>query len=184
LVLVSTKTSMTLIKQEDLIQSVADALQFISYYHPLDFIRALRGAYEREESPAANTGIVIVYVDVGMDIQWDAELSVDDMINEGVRRGYNFSDNVLRASVLRDPDGLRANTKDNTPAVVHYRMVPGDKLGIEVAAKGGGSEAKANWHWRHAREGDDAGQRIADGAHRYSRSNCARRAVAGRRNAS
>jgi len=151
---------MTLIKQEDLIQSVADALQFISYYHPLDFIRALRGAYEREESPAAkaalnqvlvnsrmcaigkrpicqDTGIVIVYVDVGMDIQWDARLSVDEMINEGVRRGYNFSDNVLRASVLRDPDGLRANTKDNTPAVVHYRMVPGDKLGIEVAAKGG-----------------------------------------------
>ena len=128
---------MTLIKQEDLIQSVADALQFISYYHPLDFIRALRGAYEREESPAAkaalnqvlvnsrmcaigkrpicqDTGIVIVYVDVGMDIQWDAKLSVDEMINEGVRRGYNFSDNVLRASVLRDPDGLRANTKDNT----------------------------------------------------------------------
>ena len=159
---------MTLIKQEDLIQSVADALQFISYYHPLDFIRALRGAYEREESPAAkaalnqvlvnsrmcaigkrpicqDTGIVIVYVDVGMDIQWDAELSVDEMINEGVRRGYNFSDNVLRASVLRDPDGLRANTKDNTPAVVHYRMVPGDKLGIEVAAKGGGSEAKAKF---------------------------------------
>ena len=159
---------MTLIKQEDLIQSVADALQFISYYHPLDFIRALRGAYEREESPAAkaalnqvlvnsrmcaigkrpicqDTGIVIVYVDVGMDIQWDAKLSVDEMINEGVRRGYNFSDNVLRASVLRDPDGLRANTKDNTPAVVHYRMVPGDKLGIEVAAKGGGSEAKAKF---------------------------------------
>jgi len=159
---------MTTIKQEDLIQSVADALQFISYYHPLDFIRALRGAYEREESPAAkaalnqvlvnsrmcaigkrpicqDTGIVIVYVDVGMDIQWDAELSVDEMINEGVRRGYNFSENVLRASVLRDPDGLRANTKDNTPAVVHYRMVPGDKLGIEVAAKGGGSEAKAKF---------------------------------------
>ncbi len=168
MVLVLTQVPMTLIKQEHLIQSVADALQFISYYHPLDFIRALRGAYEREESPAAkaalnqvlvnsrmcaigkrpicqDTGIVIVYVDVGMDIQWDAELSVDDMINEGVRRGYNFSDNVLRASVLRDPDGLRANTKDNTPAVVHYRMVPGDKLGIEVAAKGGGSEAKAKF---------------------------------------
>ena len=139
-----------------------------SYYHPLDFIRALRGAYEREESPAAkaalnqvlvnsrmcaigkrpicqDTGIVIVYVDVGMDVQWDAEMSVDDMINEGVRRGYNFSENVLRASVLSDPDGLRSNTKDNTPAVIHYRMVPGDKLTLEVAAKGGGSEAKAKF---------------------------------------
>ena len=159
---------MTVIKQDDLIQSVADALQFISYYHPVDFIRALRGAYEREESPAAkaalnqvlvnsrmcaigkrpicqDTGIVIVYLDVGMDVQWDAELSVDDMVNEGVRRGYNFSENVLRASVLSDPDGLRANTKDNTPAVIHYRVVPGDKLSIEVAAKGGGSEAKAKF---------------------------------------
>jgi len=159
---------MTVIKQDDLIQSVADALQFISYYHPLDFIRALRGAYEREESPAAkaalnqvlvnsrmcaigkrpicqDTGIVIVYLDVGMDVTWDAEMSVDDMVNEGVRRGYNFSENVLRASVLSDPDGLRANTKDNTPAIIHYRVVPGDKLSIEVAAKGGGSEAKAKF---------------------------------------
>lgn len=159
---------MTVIKQDDLIQSVADALQFISYYHPLDFIRALRGAYEREESPAAkaalnqvlvnsrmcaigkrpicqDTGIVIVYLDVGMDVTWDADLSVDDMVNEGVRRGYNFSENVLRASVLSDPDGLRANTKDNTPAIIHYRVVPGDKLSIEVAAKGGGSEAKAKF---------------------------------------
>lgn len=159
---------MTVIKQDDLIQSVADALQFISYYHPLDFIRALRGAYEREESPAAkaalnqvlvnsrmcaigkrpicqDTGIVIVYLDVGMEVQWDADLSVDDMVNEGVRRGYNFSENVLRASVLNDPDGLRANTKDNTPAIIHYRVVPGDKLSIEVAAKGGGSEAKAKF---------------------------------------
>ena len=159
---------MTVIKQDDLIQSVADALQFISYYHPVDFIRALRGAYEREEGPAAkaalnqvlvnsrmcaigkrpicqDTGIVIVYLDVGMDIQWDADLSVDDMVNEGVRRGYNFSENVLRASVLSDPDGVRANTKDNTPAVIHYRVVPGDKLSIEVAAKGGGSEAKAKF---------------------------------------
>jgi len=159
---------MTVIKQDDLIQSVADALQFISYYHPVDFIRAMRAAYEREESPAAkaalnqvlvnsrmcaigrrpicqDTGIVIVYLDVGMDVQWDAELSVDEMINEGVRRGYNFSENVLRASVLNDPDGLRANTKDNTPAIIHYRVVPGDKLSIEVAAKGGGSEAKAKF---------------------------------------
>ncbi|MEM1230792.1 MAG: fumarate hydratase [Pseudomonadota bacterium] len=159
---------MTLIRQDDLIQSIADALQFISYYHPLDFIRALRGAWEREESPAAkaaltqvlvnsrmcalgkrpicqDTGIVIVYLDVGMDVQWDATLSVDEMVNEGVRRGYAHPDNVLRASVLQDPDGARANTKDNTPAVIHYRVVPGDKLSIEVAAKGGGSEAKAKF---------------------------------------
>ena len=159
---------MTVIRQDDLIQSIADALQFISYYHPLDFIRALRGAWEREESPAAkaaltqvlvnsrmcalgkrpicqDTGIVIVYVDVGMEVQWDATLSVDEMVNEGVRRGYAHPDNVLRASVLQDPDGARANTKDNTPAVIHYRVVPGDKLSIEVAAKGGGSEAKAKF---------------------------------------
>lgn len=159
---------MTIIKQDDLIQSVADALQFISYYHPVDFIRALRGAYEREEGPAAkaalnqvlvnsrmcaigkrpicqDTGIVIVFVDVGMDVQWDATLSVEDMINEGVRRGYNHPDNVLRASVLDDPDGARSNTKDNTPAVIHFRVVPGDKLSLEVAAKGGGSEAKAKF---------------------------------------
>ena len=159
---------MTVIKQDDLIQSVADALQFISYYHPVDFIRAMRAAYEREESPAAkaalnqvlvnskmcavgkrpicqDTGIVIVYLDVGMDVQWDATMSVEDMVNEGVRRGYNFADNVLRASVLSDPDGLRANTKDNTPAIIHYRIVPGDKLSVEVAAKGGGSEAKAKF---------------------------------------
>lgn len=159
---------MAVIKQEDLIQSVADALQFISYYHPVDFIRAMRAAWEREESPAAkaaltqvlvnsrmcaigrrpicqDTGIVIVFVKVGMDVRWEAELSVDDMINEGVRRAYAFPDNVLRASVLSDPDGKRANTKDNTPAVIHYSMVPGDKLSVEVAAKGGGSEAKAKF---------------------------------------
>lgn len=159
---------MTTIRQEDLIQSVADALQFISYYHPLDFIRAMREAWEREESPAAkaaltqvlvnsrmcatgkrpicqDTGIVNVFVNVGMDVRWDAELSVDEMINEGVRRGYQHPDNVLRASVLSDPDGLRSNTADNTPAVVHYQVVPGDKLDIEVAAKGGGSEAKAKF---------------------------------------
>ena len=159
---------MTVIKQDDLIQSVADALQFISYYHPLDFIRAMRGAWEKEESPAAkaaltqvlvnsrmcaigrrpicqDTGIVIVFVSVGMDVQWDADMSLEDMINEGVRRGYTHPDNVLRGSVLADPDGLRANTKDNTPAVIHPRIVPGDKVEIEVAAKGGGSEAKAKF---------------------------------------
>ena len=159
---------MAVIKQEDVIQSVADALQFISYYHPVDFIRAMRAAYEREQSPAAkaaltqvlvnsrmcaigkrpicqDTEIVIVFAEVGMDVQWEAELSLEDMINEGVRRGYQFEDNVLRASVLADPDGTRTNTKDNTPAIIHYSVVPGDEVNIEVAAKGGGSEAKAKF---------------------------------------
>ncbi|HEY5645427.1 MAG TPA: fumarate hydratase, partial [Pseudomonadales bacterium] len=158
----------TVIKQEDLIQSVADALQFISYYHPVDFIRGMREAWEKEESPAAkaaltqvlvnsrmcaigkrpicqDTGIVIAFVEVGMDVQWEAQMSVDDMINEGVRRAYAHPDNVLRASVLADPDGSRANTKDNTPAVIHYRVVPGNTVNVEVAAKGGGSEAKAKF---------------------------------------
>lgn len=159
---------MAVIKQEHVIQSVADALQFISYYHPVDFIRAMRAAYEREESPAAkaaltqvlvnsrmcaigkrpicqDTGIVIVFAEVGMDVSWEAEMSLEDMINEGVRRGYKFEDNVLRASVLADPDGTRANTKDNTPAVIHYSIVPGGEVNFEVAAKGGGSEAKAKF---------------------------------------
>jgi fumarate hydratase class I len=159
---------MTVIKQEDLIQSIADALQFISYYHPLDFIRAMREAYDKEESPAAkaaltqvlvnsrmcalgkrpicqDTGIVNVLLEVGMEVQWQGDMALEDMINEGVRRGYTFPDNVLRGSVLEDPDGARRNTRDNTPAVIHTRIVPGDKLGIEVAAKGGGSEAKAKF---------------------------------------
>ena len=159
---------MTVIKQDDLIQSIADALQFISYYHPTDFIRAMRGAWEREESPAAkaaltqvlvnsrmcaigkrpicqDTGIVNVLICVGMDVQWDADMAFEDMINEGVRRGYTHPDNVLRGSVLTDPNGARANTKDNTPAVVHTKIVAGDKVEIEVAAKGGGSEAKAKF---------------------------------------
>ncbi len=159
---------MALIRQEDVIRSIADALQFISYYHPLDFIRAMRAAWEREESPAAkaaltqvmvnsrmcalgkrpicqDTGIVIVFAEVGMDVRWDAQMSLEDMINEGVRQGYQFEDNVLRASVLSDPDGARANTRDNTPAVIHYSVVPGDTVSFEVAAKGGGSEAKAKF---------------------------------------
>ena len=158
----------TTIRQDDVIQSVADALQFISYYHPVDFIRAMRQAWEREESPAAkaaltqvlvnsrmcalgkrpicqDTGIVIAFVDVGMDVRWEGDLSLEQMINEGVRRAYQHPDNVLRASVLDDPDGRRANTRDNTPAVIHYRIVPGDKVGFELAAKGGGSEAKAKF---------------------------------------
>ena len=157
---------MTVIRQADLIESVADALQYISYYHPPDFIRAMASAYEREESPAAkaalaqvlvnsrmcalgkrpicqDTGIVIVFLDVGMDVSWEGDASVEEMVNEGVSRGYLHAENVLRGSVLADPNGDRTNTGDNTPAVIHMRIVPGDKLGVEVAAKGGGSEAKA-----------------------------------------
>ncbi|MBQ0715405.1 MAG: fumarate hydratase [Paraperlucidibaca sp.] len=158
---------MTVIKHDDLIQSVADALQFISYYHPLDFIQAVNAAYEREESQAAkdamaqilinsrlcaeghrpicqDTGIVTIFVKVGMEVRWDlGGLSLDDAINEGVRRAYLNPDNILRASILRDPAGKRQNTKDNTPAVIHYSIVPGDKLDITVAAKGGGSENKS-----------------------------------------
>ena len=158
---------MTVIKQDDLIQSVADALQFISYYHPVDFIQAMHEAYLKEESPAAkdsmaqilinsrmcatghrpicqDTGIVTIFIKVGMDVRWDgATMSVDDMINEGVRRAYNLPENVLRASILADPAGARKNTKDNTPAVIHYSIVPGDKVEVDVAAKGGGSENKS-----------------------------------------
>lgn len=159
---------MTTIRQHDLIQSVADALQYISYYHPADFIKAVSEAYDREESKAAkdalaqilvnsrmcatghrplcqDTGIVTVFVCVGMNVQWESELSVTDMINEGVRRAYLLPENILRASVLEDPDGARRNTKDNTPAVIHYEIVPGDKVDIYVAAKGGGSEAKSKF---------------------------------------
>ncbi|MDA1076661.1 MAG: fumarate hydratase, partial [Proteobacteria bacterium] len=159
---------MTVIRQEDLIRSIADAVQFISYYHPVDFLRALREAWENEESPAAkaaltqvlvnsrmcatgkrpicqDTGIVNVLLEVGMQVQWQGDLSVEEMINEGVRQGYMNPDNLLRASVLYDPDGARTNTSDNTPAVIHTRLVAGNKLSIEVAAKGGGSEAKAKF---------------------------------------
>lgn len=158
---------MAAIKQSDLIQSVADALQYISYYHPVDFIQAVHAAYLREESPAArdamaqilinsrmcatghrpicqDTGIVTVFVKVGMNVRWDdATMGLDDMINEGVRRAYNLPENVLRASILADPAGKRTNTKDNTPAVIHYQVVPGDSVEFHVAAKGGGSENKS-----------------------------------------
>ena len=159
---------MSTIRQDDLIQSVADALQFISYYHPVDFIKAINEAYEKEESTAAkdamaqilinsrmcaeghrpicqDTGIVTVFVKVGMNVQWDAQMSLEDMINEGVRRAYTYPDNVLRASIMADPAGARKNTKDNTPAVIHTQIVPGDKVDITVAAKGGGSENKAKF---------------------------------------
>jgi fumarate hydratase class I len=157
---------MTIIRQEDLITSVADALQFISYYHPVDFIQAVHEAYLKEESQAArdamaqilinsrmcaighrpicqDTGIVTVFVKIGMNVQWDATMSVTDMINEGVRRAYLHPDNKLRASILGDPAGARKNTGDNTPAVIHYEIVPGNTVDVQVAAKGGGSENKS-----------------------------------------
>ena len=157
---------MTIIKQEDFIQSIADAFQFISYYHPKDYIKALTKALEKEENPAAkdamtqilvnsrmcaeghrpicqDTGIATVFLKIGMNVQWDAQMSVQEMVNEGVRRAYTNPDNVLRASVLADPAGKRVNTKDNTPAVVHMEVVPGDKIEVTCAAKGGGSENKS-----------------------------------------
>ena len=157
---------MTVIRQDDFIQSVADAFQFISYYHPLDYIQALGKAYEREQSPAArdaiaqiltnsrmcaeghrpicqDTGIAVVFLKVGMNVRWEATMSVQEMVNEGVRRAYNHPDNKLRASVLLDPAGARRNSKDNTPAVVHYEIVEGDHVEVTCAAKGGGSENKS-----------------------------------------
>jgi len=157
---------MTVITKEDLVQSIQDALQYISYYHPVDFIQAMNAAYEREESSAAkdamaqilinsrmcaegnrpicqDTGIVNVFISVGMNVRFETDQSLEDMINEGVRRAYLLPDNVLRASVLADPAGKRINTKDNTPAVIHTELVPGDTVDIHVAAKGGGSEAKS-----------------------------------------
>ncbi|WP_317930632.1 fumarate hydratase [Halioxenophilus sp. WMMB6] len=158
----------TVIRQQDLIDSIADALQFISYYHPKDFIKAVYEAYQREANPAAkdamaqilinsrmcaeghrpicqDTGIVSVIMKIGMNVQWDADCSIEDMVNEGVRRAYNNPDNKLRASVLADPDGARKNTGDNTPAMITYKLVPGDKVEVHVVAKGGGSEAKTKF---------------------------------------
>jgi fumarate hydratase, class I len=162
---------MTLIKKEDFIQSVADALQFISYYHPQDYIQALAEAYQREESPAAkdaiaqiltnsrmcaegkrpicqDTGIVVAFIKVGMDVQWESDagntaLDVEQMVNEGVRRAYLLPENKLRASIVTNPAGKRTNTGDNTPAVVHISLVTGNKIEVKIAAKGGGSENKA-----------------------------------------
>ena len=158
----------TTIKQEDLVQSIADALQYISYYHPKDYIQALGRAYEREQSLPArdaiaqiltnsrmcaeghrpicqDTGIVNVFLKVGMDVRWDSKLSLADMVNEGVRRAYDNPDNKLRASVLADPIFTRTSTGDNTPAVINVELVPGDKVDVDVAAKGGGSEAKSKF---------------------------------------
>src|ERR1700757_1971416 len=159
---------MATITQNDLIQSVADALQYISYYHPVDYIRNLARAHELEESPAAkdamaqilvnsrmcaeghrpicqDTGIVTVFLKIGMDVRWDAALTVEEMVNEGVRRAYLHPDNVLRASILADPAGARKNTRDNTPAVVNVQLVKGGEVEVIVAAKGGGSEAKSKF---------------------------------------
>ncbi len=160
---------MTIIKQEDLIESVAAALQYISYYHPVDYIRHLSRAYELEQSPAAkdaiaqiltnsrmcaegkrpicqDTGIVNVFLKVGMDVRFEGfKGSITDAINEGVRRGYNNPDNKLRASIVADPQFERKNTGDNTPAVVHMEIVPGNTVDVQVAAKGGGSENKTKF---------------------------------------
>jgi len=157
---------MTTIREEDLIESIADAFQYISYYHPVDYIKALAEAYEREQSPAAkdaiaqiltnsrmaaeghrpicqDTGIATVFLEIGQDVRFDTRRSLQELIDEGVRRAYTNPDNPLRASVLRDPAGKRQNTRDNTPAVVHIELVPGDKVEVICAAKGGGSENKA-----------------------------------------
>jgi fumarate hydratase class I len=155
------------ISQDDFIQSIADSFQFISYYHPTDFVQALGRAYEKEQNPAArdalaqiltnsrmsaeghrplcqDTGIATVFLKVGMNVRWEgATMSLTDMVNEGVRRAYNHAENPLRASVLAQPAGLRKNTKDNTPAVIHYEIVEGSEIEVICAAKGGGSEAKA-----------------------------------------
>jgi len=160
---------MTPIKQEDLVQSIADALQYISYYHPRDYVRHLARAYEREQSPAAkdaiaqilinsrlcaeghrpvcqDTGIVNVFLKIGMDVRLEGfRGSVADAVNEGVRRAYLHPDNKLRASIVADPQFARKNTKDNTPAVVSMELVPGNTVEVDVAAKGGGSEAKSKF---------------------------------------
>ncbi|MDR3323198.1 MAG: fumarate hydratase [Zoogloeaceae bacterium] len=157
---------MTTIQQNDFISSIADAFQYISYYHSPDFVAAMGEAWQREEAPAAkdaiaqiltnsrlcaeghrpicqDTGIAVVFLKVGMKVKWDATLSVQEMVNEGVRRAYGLPENKLRASVLLDPAGKRQNSRDNTPAVVHYEIVPGDHVEVICAAKGGGSENKS-----------------------------------------
>src|SRR6202522_1195498 len=159
---------MTVIRQEDFIASVAGALQYISYYHPEDFITSLTAAYEKEQSHAAkdamaqilinsrmcfeghrpvcqDTGIVNAFVKIGMDVRFDAELDLQGMVDEGVRRAWLDPDNKLRGSILADPAGARKNTKDNTPAVVNVELVRGNTVEVTVAAKGGGSEAKSKF---------------------------------------
>jgi fumarate hydratase class I len=156
------------IRQADFVSSLAEALQYISYYHPRDYIRALGAAYELEASSIArdaiaqiltnsrlcmeghrpvcqDTGIVVVFLRVGMDVRWEASMSLEDMVNEAVRRAYLDPENVLRASVVSDPLGARRNTRDNTPAVIHTSLVPGRTVDVRVAAKGAGSENKAKF---------------------------------------
>lgn len=157
---------MTTIKQTDFIESITDALQFISYYHPQDFIHALANAYAKEVSPAAkdaigqilvnsrmcaeghrplcqDTGIVVVFLEVGMEVNWDTSLALEELVNQGVREAYMSNTNPLRPSIVADPAGKRKNTGDNTPAVIHTKIVPGNTVHVTVAAKGGGSENKA-----------------------------------------
>jgi len=159
---------MTTIREDDFIQSVADSLQYISYYHPVDYIEHLGRAWEREQSPAAkdaiaqiltnsrmcaegrrpicqDTGIVNVFLKVGMNVRFDTPLSLAELTDEGVRRAYEHPDNRLRASMVDDPLFARRNTRDNTPAVLHVELVPGDKVDVTVAAKGGGSENKSKF---------------------------------------
>nr|WP_315041064.1 fumarate hydratase [uncultured Moraxella sp.] len=159
---------MTVIKKDDFINSIANAFQFISYYHPKDFVDAVYEAWQKETNPSAknamgqilvnsrmsamghrpicqDTGSAVVFLDIGMNVQWETDMTVEDMVNEGVRRAYNNPENPLRASILYDPIGKRQNSKDNTPAVVHMNVVAGDKVDVICAAKGGGSENKAKF---------------------------------------
>lgn len=159
---------MTTIKEDDLIQSIADAVQFISYYHPTDYLEHLARAYEREQNPAAkdaiaqiltnsrmcaeghrpicqDTGVVNVFLKVGMGVRFDTQRSLQELCDEGVRRGYLNPDNPLRASILNDPLFTRKNTRDNTPCIVNVELVAGDQVHIQVAAKGGGSENKSKF---------------------------------------
>ena len=158
---------MAVIRQQDFIDSIEESLQYISYYHPLDYIKAVEKAYNKEKSQAAkdamaqilinsrmsaegkrplcqDTGIVTCFVKIGMGVQWDkTDLTVQEMVDEGTRRAYLNPDNPLRASIVSDPAGKRINTKDNTPAVVHIDTVPGSEIDVMIAAKGGGSENKS-----------------------------------------
>lgn len=157
---------MNLIREQDFVDSIADALQYISYYHSPDFLHAMHEAWQREPSPAArdaiaqilvnsylcaegqrplcqDTGIVTVFIKVGMQVGWDTDKSLQTLVDEGVRRAYRHPENLLRASIVSDPAGTRKNTRDNAPAIVHVELVPGDQVDIRIAAKGGGSENKA-----------------------------------------
>ena len=172
-----------MIKNKDIISSVADALQFISYYHSDDFIQAMTAAYELEQSKPAkdamlqiltssklsalgkrplcqDTGIVTIFVEVGMNAKFEGDEILEDLINQGVSQAYLNVDNPLRASIVMDPLGKRSNTKDNTPAVIHTRLVQGDKVSFRIAAKGGGSENKA--HLKMMNPSDDIVSYILD----------------------